>query len=300
MTSLLLLFSCVSTVVTVQANDSPSASGNVAFPARAAFYYPWFPETWRVNGKGVFYAPTLGYYDSSAQSIVDAHIGALSYANVQVGIASWWGVHTHQESERIPRLMRRTQALEAPLKWALYYEKEGNANPSVSELKTDLTYLQTHYTSSPSYAWVNGKPVLFVYNANDLSCEVAGRWATATGGQWYIVLKVFPGYKTCPSQPDSWHQYAPAAAADHQEGYSYTISPGFWRADEPTARLGRDLSRWQQNVRDMVASNEPWQLITTFNEWGEGTATEASKEWGKAYLDALAGTSTSSKKITTR
>jgi hypothetical protein len=42
----------------------------------------------------------------------------------------------------------------------------------------------------------------------------------------------------------------------------------------------------------MVASREPWQLVTTFNEWGEGTAVEPAREWrshsgfGK-YLDAL-------------
>jgi acid phosphatase type 7 len=276
--------------IKVQASGSAPGNGNVVFPVRGAFYYPWFPETWSVNGKQVFYTPSLGYYESSSQAVVDAHIKALTYAKVQVGIASWWGVNTHKESERIRLLINRSQALNAPLKWTLYYEKEGNANPSVSELKADLAYIQSNYASSPSYAKVNGKPILFVYNANDMSCEVVSRWLEATAGQWYVVLKVFPGYKTCSSQPGSWHQYAPAAATDQQRGYSYTISPGFWRADEASARLGRDLARWQQNVRDMVASNEPWQLITTFNEWGEGTAVEEAKEWGKTYLDALAGT----------
>ena len=26
----------------------------------------------------------------------------------------------------------------------------------------------------------------------------------------------------------------------------------------------------------MVASNEPWQLVVSFNEWGEGTAVESA------------------------
>ena len=29
----------------------------------------------------------------------------------------------------------------------------------------------------------------------------------------------------------------------------------------------------------MVASGEPWQLITTFNEWGEGTSVEPATQW---------------------
>ena len=42
----------------------------------------------------------------------------------------------------------------------------------------------------------------------------------------------------------------------------------------------------------MVASGKQWQLVTTFNEWGEGTAVEGATEWESpsgfgAYLDAL-------------
>jgi hypothetical protein len=72
---------------------------------------------------------------------------------------------------------------------------------------------------------------------------------------------------------------------------SYTISPGFDKVGEPP-RLERDLARWQQNVADMVASGASLQLVTTFNEWGEGTAVESAAEWASAsgygaYLDAL-------------
>jgi hypothetical protein len=42
----------------------------------------------------------------------------------------------------------------------------------------------------------------------------------------------------------------------------------------------------------MIGSNAPWQLITTFSEWGEGTSVEDATEWDSAsgfgvYLDAL-------------
>jgi len=107
-----------------------------------------------------------------------------------------------------------------------------------------------------------------------------------------VNLKVFGGFRNCPNQPDSWHQYGPASAAQQHGGYSYGISPGFWRADEASPRLERDVDRWNKNVRDMTASGEPWQLITTFNEWGEGTAIERCWDWSSdteygLYLDAL-------------
>jgi hypothetical protein len=42
----------------------------------------------------------------------------------------------------------------------------------------------------------------------------------------------------------------------------------------------------------MIASGAPFQLVTTFNEWGEGTAVESAREWSSAsgygtYLDIL-------------
>ena len=271
----------------ISKNEQPSARHNVTLPARAAFYYPWYPETWQVNGAEVFYRPDLGHYRSGSREVVDAHIRALGYANIDVGIASWWGAGTHDEATRLPLLLNRTRSLGSPLKWSVYYEKEGSSDPSVAALRRDLRDLQA-YAKDAAYAHVAGKPVLFVYNADDKSCALTERWAEATRGEWYVSLKVFSGYRDCPVQPDAWHQYAPANAHDHQLGYAYTVSPGFWRADGERPRLKRDLARWRKNVRDMVASGEPWQLVTTFNEWGEGTAVEAAGAWGEAYLDVLA------------
>lgn len=274
-------------------------AGNLAPPIRAAFYYPWFPETWTVNGVHVSYNPLLGYYDSSSQSVVDAHIQALDYAKTNVAIASWWGAGTHNEDTRVPQLMSRTLALGSPLKWALYYEQEGQSDPTVAQIQSDLDYIKTNYVNSEAfgsaYAYVNNKPVIFVYNAsaNDNTCALADKWSQANATEnFYIDLKVFANYKTCANQPDSWHQYGPATAEDQQTGYSFTISPGFWRADEASARLARDPARWQTNVNDMKASNATWQLITTFNEWGEGTAVEGAQNWNSSsgfgtYLDIL-------------
>ncbi|HEV2907264.1 MAG TPA: hypothetical protein VGZ50_08120, partial [Actinomycetota bacterium] len=92
---------------------------------------------------------------------------------------------------------------------------------------------------------------------------------------------------TCASQPDSWHQYAPAKPADSQSPHSYSIAPGFWKAGE-SVRLARDISRWRVNVRDMSASGARWQLVVSWNEWGEGTQVEGSTQLGDAWLSALA------------
>jgi hypothetical protein len=52
------------------------------------------------------------------------------------------------------------------------------------------------------------------------------------------------------------------------------------------------VDRFASSVRAMMASGAPWQLVTTFNEWGEGTSVEPAEEWSSAsgygaYLDVL-------------
>jgi hypothetical protein len=160
----------------------------------------------------------------------------------------------------------------------------------VSEIAADLARLR-ELAADPSYLRVGGRFVVFVYAQGTDGCGMADRWTQANTVGAYLVLKVFPGYRNCASQPSGWHQYAPAVATDAQAPYSYSISPGFWLKGA-AVRLARDPARWSQNVQAMASSPTQFQLVTTYNEWGEGTSVEGAKEWVSAsghgvYMDAL-------------
>jgi len=106
------------------------------------------------------------------------------------------------------------------------------------------------------------------------------------------VMKVFPGYASCANHPDNWHQYAPSSAEDNQGPHAFTISPGFYKYSETSPRLTRDPTRWATNVHDLNCSSAALKLVTTFNEWGEGSSVESADEWASAsgqgsYLDEL-------------
>ena len=285
---LALLLSTVTTNFQTAAAP-PLADIQPTFPIRAAFYYPWFPEAWTQQGTFPYtnYTPSIGFYDPTLQTVINQQ-NAMQYGGIQAGIASWWGQGTKTDS-RIPTLLQA--AAGTSFRWALYYEQESLSNPSASQITNELTYIRDHYGNDPSFLRINGRFVVFVYADGLDACGMADRWKQGNTVGAYIVLKVFGGYAACASQPDSWHQYGPAVAADSQRPYSYTISPGFWLKGE-SVRLARDLARWNQNIRDMIASGTDFQLITTFNEWGEGTSVESAAEWASAsgygaYLDAL-------------
>jgi hypothetical protein len=263
------------------------------FPIRAAFYYPWYPEAWKQSGIQPFskYTPSLSFYSSTATNVIQRHVRALAWGRIQVAIASWWG-RGHRTDARLGQVMSVSTKMKARLWWAAYYENESQGDPSVEQIRSDLGYLASRYGKRPSYLRMRGRFVVFVYAAPNDGCDMVKRWKQANTVGAYVVLKVFPGYRSCADQPDGWHQYAPANAVDNRSPDSFTISPGFAKATESAPRLPRDLNTWQQNVRAMVASRARFQLISTFNEWGEGTSVESATAWATrsgygAYLDAL-------------
>lgn len=253
------------------------------FPIRAAFYYPWFPETWTAGGQSDHGEPSLGRY-SSDLGIFQTHVLEMRYAKVDAGICSWWGQQSPYDA-RMPDLLKAAEG--TPFKWCIYYEQEGFGNPSVATLQADLAYLKSRYFGHPNYLHVNKRPVVFAYGDGSDDAGMATRWSQATVGSVFYSLKVFSGYQQVTLQPSSWHQYSPDQGYVEFLPWSVSVSPGFWFAPDAQPRLVRDPVRFEQDVTRMVAAKPQFQLVTTFNEWGEGTAVEPELSRGTVELDIL-------------
>jgi hypothetical protein len=271
--------------------------GQPSLPIRAAFYYPWFPEAWRQRGLQPFthFHPSAGFYSAADPAQLRRQVDDMLYGNIDAGIISWHGTDSRDDA-RIPIALEAAHG--TPFRWGVYYETEGNSDeegggdPDPATIRADLIHIRDKFASDPAYLRVNGRFVVFVWTDRDDGPEMAERWRQANDVGAYVVLKVFSGYRNAPAQPDAWHQYAPAKPEDFQQGQAFAVSPGFWHAQEPQPRLERSVDRFAASVRAMVASNAPWQLVTTYNEWGEGTAVESADEWASAsghgaYMDVL-------------
>ena len=264
-----------------------------SFPIRATFYYAWYPEAWTRDGVFPYtkLRPSLSFYDADDVTVVRMHTEALSYGHLDAGIYSWWGPSGYPPTdERFGRYL--AVARTTPFRWAIYYEREGYEDPSVAKIRSDLEYVRDRYASKPAYLKVDGRFVVFVYADGADSCATAGRWAAANTVGAYVVLSGFGGWSECAWQPQAWHQYSSDRAEYTFAPSSYMISPGFDEAKAPAPALARNLDAWRRSIADMVASNAPWQLVISFNEWAEGTAIESGSDWESpsgfgAYLDAL-------------
>jgi hypothetical protein len=255
-------------------------------PIRAAFYYPWYTGHWRSVSQTIFH-PQLGFYRSSRRRVITRHIRAMKYGRIEAGISSWWGRRTYTD-----RVFRRLVNIAGKRKfrWAVFYEDEGYGDPSSAKIRSDLRYIRARHAKKRGYLRVRGRFVVFVWATGGDQCETASRWRRGNTVGAYVVLKIFPNYRSCRPRPSSWYEYAPVQRRINQVPYSYTVSPGFWKRGEG-ARLGRSVPEFRRAVRAMVRSRARFKLITTFNEWMEGTAVEGAREWRQrpygAYLRVL-------------
>ncbi len=289
----------------VQPAEVQPISSQPTAPIRAAFFYPWFPHAWEQGGVDPFtnFTPSLGRYSSSQESTIRTQLDLAVDANLDAFIASWWG-KGHHTDKALPALLDTTVGASSGshIKWSIYFEPEGQGDPSVSELRDDLDYLADQYFDHPGYLFVEGRPVVFVWADPNDGADMAKRWAEAVRGMNvdpYIVLKVFSGFEDVANQPDSWHQYGPAKPYSEHLPYSATVSPGFWLKGG-AVRLQRDIERFADHVNLMANSGAFWHLITSWNEWGEGTSIEPAEEFGRSYIDVLGGSGSSSPSATTR
>lgn len=270
-----------------------NSSQAIATPIKAAFYYGWFPETWHSNDK---YSPSLGQYTSDNVDTMSKHINAMQYAGLNAAVYSWWG-DSHANSDGFYSFLGVADAYQFNV--IPYYEKEYGTtatDPSEATITNDLDSLGDQANEIGSFATIGTKPIIIVYNSGDTGCSDVTKWKNAEAASnydFYVNMKVFPGFDTCADQPDAWHQYGPDTARhDFSDVGSFTISPGFNHHNESSPRLARDLNRWTTDIQAMKATNADFQLVSSFNEWGEGTSIESSPSWSSAsgygtYIDAL-------------
>ncbi len=313
----------------VSTNFQPTA------PYYATFFYPWStnpntsgqnwtywndlgnnpPNTWFSHYLPDYlpavFDPANELYSSTNDNVLKWQLGKLKEAKQEVAISSWWG-QGHKTDTALAYILRHTMNLiDNPypnLRWAIYYEKEGAADPTLNEIISDLNYIADNYASDPVYFKVGGKPVVFVYGGASDTAGYAQKWEQARAVAkipFYVVLKVFPGYTSYLSMADSWHEYAPAVRTGSSGNYYYFVSPGFWLDDGSAVRLNRDVAAFRTGVTNMVNSNATWKMTQTWNEWGEGSSVEpgtpvrlnttTGKEeadptapvFGNAYIDIL-------------
>jgi len=259
--------------------------------------------------------PALGAYDSNDPKVIEQHCQWARTAGLDGFIYSWWGIGGYEEKP-LPRLLDAAQRHR--LKVCLYYEQVPQPGDPRSVLP-DLRHILREFAPHPAYLKVQGRPVLFVYGRAMEQLSLA---------QWAWVLEAIraefpPGVcaigdslgRSAARVFDGIHTYNPVGALVGKplDAIQPTLEAHYREAIQTAGELGRiacvtiipaydDTKIRTPGIRtdrfggeayrkgwDAVLSLNPdWVLITSFNEWHEGSEIEPSVEHGERELRTTA------------
>ena len=288
-----------------------------------AFYYPWYGTTqgpshelrvW--NDYHPVRTPSVGYYDSQDPAVVKQQIDEAKSSGIDGFIVSWWGINDF--TDRALKNAILPVAEKAGFGITIYYE---NYDQDRDQILTDFAYLIKEYAQSPAFMKMDGQPVLFVYDSvttkfNREDWEFVFQGLQNQGLKCFCVADGISSAFHLGDEQFSYlfdlfqgvHTYSPL-------GYSQEFLRQFYNSNAlkaeakgilfaGTASPGTDNSSWapafgkqrftidredggvyRQTWEAAVGSDPQWMLITSFNEWPEGTEIEPSQELGEQYLN---------------
>ncbi len=259
--------------------------------------------------------PQLGAYDSSDPKIIEQHCRWAREAGLDGFIYSWWSIGGYEEKP-LPRLLDAAQRHN--LKVCVYYEQVPQPGDPRSVLP-DLRHILRQFAAHPAYLKVEGRPVVFVYGrAMEQLSLLQWAWALET-----IRAEFPPGVcaigdslsRSAARVFDGIHTYNPVGALERKplNAIQPTLEAYYQEAIQAAGTLGRiacatiipaydDTKIRTPGIRTdrfggaayrrqwdaALRLNPDWVLITSFNEWHEGSEIEPSVEHGDRELRTTA------------
>lgn len=291
----------------------PAAQAQAPERLVLAFYYTWFDE----HSWGAHQVPDVPVetYVSRDRGVMARHIDQAKAAGIDALVVSWYGPQVENNQTETNLRVMLDEAAARGFRLAVDFEVTspffGNAGDAQAAL---ATLLATH-AQHPAYLRSDGKPVIFFWRQQRFSTATwaAIRAAVDPGrnsvwieeGVDVSPLSVFDGHHlySVTWRPPTDMSYtankfarlvrAKAAALGAPKVYVATVMPGY--DDRKVAGRGNtfavgreDGAYYARSWQAAIGSTPDWVVITSFNEWPEGTYIEPSRAYGNRYLDLTA------------
>ncbi|MBC8076361.1 MAG: hypothetical protein H7Y32_09835 [Chloroflexales bacterium] len=283
---------------------APSARAASNRPVMA-FYYPWWEQSdWSYDRMSDL--PAMRY-SSGDDDAMRRHLAQAAAAGIDGLICTWYGPSESRLDGRCRRLLDLADG--SGVKVAVMPDQSAAFDPAlrtVDGLAGALNTLQRDFMSKPAYLTFGGKPVVFWFNPPSLGG--VGTWRAlrdrADGGRqqfWFGgsdnfgYLDVFDALYyfdiTWEGAPGAaMASYARRLSAYNAGGankpFVATVMPGY---DDLKYRNGHqrdrsDGSYYRGTWQTAIERNAAAVVLTSFNEFFEGSHIEPSERYGDLYL----------------
>ncbi|MBI1792153.1 MAG: glycoside hydrolase family 99-like domain-containing protein [Acidobacteria bacterium] len=254
--------------------------------------------------------PRLGPYDSHDPKVIEEHCRLAKAAGITGFIMTWWSQGDFHD-QGLPLMLDTAQ--KHGLKIMAYFETiHPPKEPTPEGAASGVLYILEKYGKHPAWLKENGKPVLFIYGRAVGQIKV-DKWerALALANQRYAGGAVFIGDQISERAArifDGIHTYNPTgktAGKSVREIQEWaraayprwvktagdriacvTIIPGYddTEVGRPAPRPNTDRHQgetYKALWKEAIAAKPDWVLITSWNEWHEGSEIEPSVENGE-------------------
>ena len=256
--------------------------------------------------------PTLGAYDSHNPKVIEKHCQWAKRAGIDTLIVSWWG-HNSYCDRAMGKILDGCER--NGLTACIYYETVPRPQTAESAAN-DIVKMLDKYGEHPAHLKVNGKPVVFIYGrtlqelgltdwlkAIQIINKKYEGGITTIGDQFsYGAARIFDGVHTYNTAGPLQGQKPTAARKWAGETYqswvqladqagkisTITVIPGY--DDTKIRKPGLAVERYKTRLyraqwEEAIKADPHWILITSFNEWHEGSEIEPSAEYKHEYLE---------------
>lgn len=263
--------------------------------------------------------PLIGPYDSRDGRVIEYHVRIAKASGIDAFAIDWYGPNSYEDLS-IEKYLNI--AAELDFKIAIQYEPKiriewgsGPREYRISMVVADLKYVLTRYTSHPAYLKIDGKPVIFYFWPSQLKLSewvyIFDKLRTDGFDAVHITEWVDPHllavFDCIYEWEPLWIKDANITAWDRLRAISHILReysrlypskcflagvwPGFdnegvYGWGYGTIKYDRIDGRvYEEQWRVVLETNPDMVMVTTFNDWNEGTEIEPSLEYGFKYMN---------------
>jgi hypothetical protein len=274
-----------------------------------AFYYPWYEMSdWSYARMSDVASPK---YSGGDETTLLRHIQQVDDAGVDALICTWYGPTEERLNKRCRQLLQLVEQSGRGIKVAIIPDQSAafdGGMRTVDGLAGALDVLRRDFFASPAYFRFQGKPALYFFNPPSLGGVDAWRqlrdradpnrdtyWFGGTDNFGYLDVYDALYYFdiTWESRPgaamasyagrlDRYNQSHPGA----NKPFVATVMPGY---DDIKVRNGHRRDRangdyYRGTWQTAIDRNASAVILTSFNEFFEGSHIEPSEQYGDLYL----------------